>query len=93
MIAILATITSIIFFCRSCSIALDIITNNIMLGSDSKRRASTIKNSLNLGVLFLRNVWHIVTYWSNWFYETKKRYSENSSYNFISRFIYLDNIS
>ncbi len=52
MIAILATITSIIFSVGLLN-SIDIITNNIMLGSTANDALQQSYNSLNLGVLFL----------------------------------------
>jgi hypothetical protein len=52
MIAILATITSIIFSVGLFN-SIDIITNNIMLGSAANDALQQSYNSLNLGVLFL----------------------------------------
>lgn len=52
MIAILATITSIIFSVGLLN-SIDIITNNIMLGSAANDALQQSYNSLNLGVLFL----------------------------------------
>jgi hypothetical protein len=52
MIAILATITSIIFSVGLFN-SIDIITNNIMLGSTANDALQQSYNSLNLGVLFL----------------------------------------
>ncbi len=52
MIAILATITSVIFSVGLFN-SIDIITNNIMLGSVENDALQQSYNSLNLGVLFL----------------------------------------
>jgi hypothetical protein len=52
IIAILATITSIIFSVGLLN-SIDIITNNIMLGSTANDALQQSYNSLNLGVLFL----------------------------------------
>ena len=52
MIAILATVTSIIFTVGLLN-SIDIITNNIMLGSAANDALQQSYNSLNLGVLFL----------------------------------------
>jgi hypothetical protein len=52
MIAIIATITSIIFSVGLFN-SIDIITNNIMLGSAANDALQQSYNSLNLGVLFL----------------------------------------
>jgi hypothetical protein len=52
MIAILATVTSIIFAIGLFN-SIDIMTNNIMLGSTASDALQQSYNSLNLGILFL----------------------------------------